>query len=203
LPGINSVKNGYEEAVEKGFKNIHLMKGTHIVTDSFVLFEVPMIVSGDGREKTIVEGGGFWIAGEKDLKCTFIDLTIQKNEMGNGLKAWNGMSFDCIRVKFDNCSLYGVFAFGTKGRLTNCQVTRCGRIGINSYHGSTIEIEGEESRINNNCTDGSSSGYGLYTDHSSSIIHLLSPLTKDDVSTNNNGGQNYGGKGTIETVNSF
>jgi hypothetical protein len=31
----------------------------------------------------------------------------------------------------------------------------------------------------------------------------LSPLTKEDVSTNNGGGGNYGGHGMIETVKSF
>jgi hypothetical protein len=61
------------------------MEGTHIV-DAYVIFEVPMIVSGDGREKTIVEGGVFNIKGEKDLKCTFFDLTIQKTKgFGSGL----------------------------------------------------------------------------------------------------------------------
>jgi hypothetical protein len=110
------------------------------------------------------------------------------------------MSFDCRRVKFDKCE-YGVYACDTKGRLTNCQVTNCRISGIVSYEYSTIEIEGEETRIHNNCTDGESGDYGLNACKSSSIIHLLSPLTKDDVSTNNNGGQNYGGKGTIETVN--
>ena len=38
----------------------------------------------------------------------------------------------------------------------------------------------------------------------SSIIHLLFPLTKESVSTNNRGGGNYSsGDGSIETVNAF
>jgi len=51
--------------------------------------------------------------------------------------------------------------------------------------------------------------YGLYTYNTSSIIHLLLPLTKESVSTNNRDGQNYGNDpysgsvGTIETVDSF
>jgi len=183
------------------------MKGTHIVTDIYVLFKAPMTVSGDGREKTFVEGGGFHIEGERDQHCTFIDLTIQKTE-DVGLCGEFGMSFDCRRVKFDKCGAYGVSACNTKGRLTNCQVTNCKNSGIVSY--GTIEIEGEESRINNNCTGGNSDDYGLYATSTTikeitnySIIHLLSPLTKEDVSTNNNGGGNYGGQGKIETVNSF
>jgi hypothetical protein len=182
--------------------NIHLLEGTHIVTDEYVRFEVPMTVSGDGREKTFVEGGGFYIKGKKDQHCTFFDLTIQKTKW-SGLDGYDGMSFDCRRVKFDKCGGCGVCAYYTKGRLTNCQVTNCEGSGIISQGDSTIEIEGEESRINDNCTDGASDYYGLKAYDSSSIIHLLSPLTKEDVSTNNNGGGNYGGDGTIETVDLF
>ena len=42
-----------------------------------------------------------------------------------------------------------------------------------------------------------------YMYNTSSTIHLLFPLTKESVSTNNLGGQNYGGNGTIETVAVF
>ena len=202
MPGVDSVKKGYEEAVSEGFFHIHLLTGTHIVTGEFVAFKHPMTVSGDGRENTIVEGGGFKIQGEKGKKCSFFDLTIQKTDR-SGLYGDYGMSFDCRRVKFDDCVAYGVFAYDTKGRLTNCQVTNCWMSGISPNWESTIEIEGEESRINNNCTKRKRGHYGLYANDLSSSIHLLSPLTKEDVSTNNNGDQNYGGDGTIKTVNSF
>ena len=206
MPGVDSLKKGYDEAVQKGYKNIHLMEGTHIVTSykdeggddqPYVLFEVPMTVSGDGREKTIVEGGGFKIKGEEEQRITFIDLTIQNTKYSGLVCDW-GMSFDCIRAEIDQCGSYGVIACHTKGRLTNCQVTHCKNSGIRSGWDSTIEIEGEETKIHNNCTNGKSGEYGLNAVSSSSIIHLLSPLTKEDVSTNNNGGGNY--VGTIETV---
>ena len=35
---------------------------------------------------------------------------------------------------------------------------------------------------------------------SSSSIHLVSPLTKEMISMNNDGGQEYGGDGTIKSV---
>jgi hypothetical protein len=52
-------------------------------------------------------------------------------------------------------------------------------------------------------TSGIGGHYGLDTDDTSSTIHLLFPLTKESVSTNNSGAGNYGGDGTIETVKSF
>jgi hypothetical protein len=45
-------------------------------------------------------------------------------------------------------------------------------------------------------------GCGLEADDTSSTIHLLFPLTKESVSTNNQGG-NYDGGGTIQTVTTF
>jgi hypothetical protein len=66
-----------------------------------------------------------------------------------------------------------------------------------------IEVEGDQTKVDGNGTTGYSSSYGLCTYDTSSRIHLLFPLTKESVSTNNHNGQNYGGDGTIETVNSF
>jgi hypothetical protein len=48
------------------------------------------IYSGDGREKTFVEGGGFHIVGEKDQNCTFIDLTTQKTKQSELLVGEDG-----------------------------------------------------------------------------------------------------------------
>ena len=50
--------------------------------------------------------------------------------------------------------------------------------------------------------EGHSYSYGLNADSSSSFIHILSPLTKESISKNNQNG-NYGGDGTIQTVRSF
>ena len=46
--------------------------------------------------------------------------------------------------------------------------------------------------------------YVLISCKAMTYIHLLFPLTKESVSTNNHNGQNYGGPaGIIETVNTF
>ena len=214
MPGIDSLKKGHEKAVQEGLKNIHLLKGTHIETVHtnedgrdmpFLTLTEPMIVSGDGRENTFVEGNGFCLEGKKNLNCTFMDLTIRKTKT-SGLFGRLGMSFLCIRVGFDQCGGSGVVAYKTKGRLMNCRVTNCEYSGVYGYDGSTIEVEGEETRIQNNCTTctnkGNSEDYGLNT-KSDAIIQLLSPLTKEEVSKNNSGGGNYGGQGMIVTVNAF
>jgi len=70
-------------------------------------------------------------------------------------------------------------------------------------HNALIELEGDQTKVDGNGTSGNNWYYGLKTLFTSSIIHLLFPLTKESVSTNNHGGRNYGGGGSIETVNSF
>ena len=64
-----------------------------------------------------------------------------------------------------------------------------------------IEVEGRQTKVDGNVTNGH--GYGLETYDTSSRIHLLFPLTKEYVSTNNRSGHNCGGSGTIETVGAF
>ena len=63
--------------------------------------------------------------------------------------------------------------------------------------GGLMTISGNATTIHHNGTSGGDD-YGLHTWSSSSSIHLVSPLTKEMISTNNHGGRNYGG--TIQTI---
>ena len=172
--------------------------GIHILTTPVKISVEGVTISGAGRGITFVQGHGFKIKGKKGKKCTLMDITVQKTKW-SGLSGEKGMSFDCLRMHFDQCG-HGVVALYTKGRLTNCQITRSYLSGVCSINNSTIDIEGEETMIEKNNTYGSSNDYGLKT--WSSFIHILSPLTKESISKNNQNG-NYGGYGTIKTVNSF
>ena len=80
-------------------------------------------------------------------------------------------------------------------------ITQCTYSGILSGENGLIELEGDQTKVDGNVTSGG--GYGLYTYSTSSTIHLLFPLTKESVSTNNRNGKNYNIYGTIETVESF
>jgi len=188
-----------KDALSKGITEIFLEPGVHILTSYYVTISEEVTISGAGRGITFVQGGGFFIQGEKGKKCTLMDITVQKTE-DHGLQG-NGMSFDCLRMHFDQCGGRGVHAYQTKGRLTNCQITQSTGSGVCSSSNSTFEIEGEETMIEKNNTSGYSHHFGLKADSSSSI-HILSPLTKEFISKNNQNG-NYGGSGTIQTVNSF
>ena len=104
-------------------------------------------------------------------------------------------------MTFTQCSGFGVSAKNTKGRLINCVITQCEYLGIYCGSNALIEIEGSQTKV-----DGNGAGahtFGLYTCDTSAIIHLLFPLTKESVFTNNHDGRNYGGRGTIQTVDAL
>ena len=107
-------------------------------------------------------------------------------------------------MTFTQCRMYGVIAMNTRGRLINCVITQCGTSGICCSRNALIELEGDQTKVDGNVTSGDSNLYGLHTYDTSSRIHLLLPLTKESVSTNNHGGGDYNSDGgTIETVDSF
>ena len=118
----------------------------------------------------------------------------------SGLYNNNGLSFLCKDMTFTQCG-YGVFARNTKGRLINCVITQCQYSGIFCTGYALVELEGDQTKVDGNGTSGY--GHGLRPYDPSSTIHLLFPLTKESVSTNNRYGRNYGGNGTIETVAPF
>jgi hypothetical protein len=68
-----------KDALSKGFKDIYLEPGVHILTNEVTITEEVMI-SGAGRGITFVQGCGFYIRGEKGKKCTLMDITVQKTK---------------------------------------------------------------------------------------------------------------------------
>jgi hypothetical protein len=115
----------------------------------------------------------------------------------------NSLSFLCDSLTIAQCGEYGVYAEDTKGRLINCVIKQCGWSGIRCDRNALIELKGGQTKVDGNTLDGDDDVYGLEASYTSSRIHLLFPLTKESVSTNNSGGGNYGGTGTIQTVSSF
>ena len=180
----------------------------------YALIKYPLQIYGAGRNKTFVHGGGFLIKGKKHKQDGAENSRVELSDMhflhakGNGLKSIDGLSFACNNLNFTRCDGTGVAAWNTKGRLTNCVITQCGQSGIFSGGTNTLfELEGRQTKVDGNARNGSGDSFGLNTCWSLSSIHLLAPLTKESVSTNNGGGGNYGSYidsgGTIQTVDMF
>ena len=192
-------KKAYEA---KCVKLILLKEGTYDLEKTLII-KCPISIHGAGQDKTILQRHGIMIQRSKEEKkrVNMQGMTI-KGSRGHGLFAPGGLSFLCTRMTFTQCRFHGVYARNTKGRLINCVTTQCGQCGIFCFKNALIELKGDQTKVDGN---GKSGGgwYGLYTCYTSSIIHLLFPLTQESVSTNNHNGQNYGGRGTIQTVESL
>jgi hypothetical protein len=172
---------------------------------NYITIGYPIMIIGAGQEKTIIHGG-FDIQGTKEEgKRVDMQGMTMKGSSQSGLEAYYGLSFLCKDMTFTQCGYSGVVAQNTKGRLINCVITQCGWSGIRCMRNALIELEGDQTKVDGNVTSGSGHS-GLYTYDTSSIIHLLFPLTKESVSTDNDNGQNYGNwgnGGTIQTVEAF
>jgi hypothetical protein len=166
-----------------------------------LLIECPISIHGAGQDKAILQGGtGIKIKGpKKEKKRVDMRGMTMKGSSHCGLFADNGLSFLCKDMTFTQCGYSGVVAENTKGRLINCVITQCGQCGIHCGRNALIELEGDQTKVDGNGTNGWGN-YGLENYSTSSTIHLLFPLTKESVSTNNHGGQNYGGRGEIAIV---
>jgi hypothetical protein len=201
---MNKLNSVYQKDPTKAPKIVFILKGTFHGNNSSVNINYPLMMIGAGRNKTFLTGYDLCIGGTKEegKEVVVQDMTSSRAQY-TGLDADNGLSFLCKDMTFTQCGGHGVNASNTKGRLINCVITQCEYSGIFCWN-ALIELEGDQTKVDGNGTDGNSHFYGLNTYHTSSTIHLLFPLTKESVSTNNCGGRNYNSNdGTIQTVNSF
>ena len=185
---------------EKCVKLVLIKEGTYDLEKTLII-KCPISLHGAGHDKTILQRHGIQNKGPKKEKerVNMQGMTI-KGSSGHGLSAFDGLSFLCKDMTFTQCGYCGVYAENTKGRLINCVITQCGGSGIFCRSNALIELDGDQTKVDGNVTSGDSDTYGLQNYSTSSTIHLLFPLTKESVSTNNHGGQNYGGRGEIAIV---
>ena len=192
-----------EKAYEKTCVQLVVINEGTYHLEKELMIACPISIHGAGQDRTILHGYGILIQGTKEEKkrVNMQGMTM-KGSSGYGLYNNNGLSFLCTRMTFTQCARHGLLAWNTKGRLINCVITQCKGSGINCMSNALIEVEGDQTKVDGNVTSGNSINYGLQT-YDTSKIHLLFPLTKESVSTNNHNGQNYNSNGMIETVESF
>jgi len=178
--------------IMKGTFHIPVTKDEHGDDKNYVTIEYPLIIIGAGQDKTTIYGG-FYIQRkqEEGKKIVLQDITV-KGSSRSGVYSNNGLSFLCKSMTFTQCGGHGVYASNTKGRLISCVITQCQYSGIFCNSNALVELEGSQTKVHGNVTNGDWDSYGLCTYDTSSVIHLLFPLKKESVSTNNGGGGNYG-----------
>ena len=138
------------------------------------------------------------------------NLTLRKSK-SHGILGNSGASIHLDNVSVANSKSQGVWVYDTKrNTMKNCNVSHSKWSGLVVSTGGLMTISGNGTTIHHNSTDGYSGYYGLdtsyrrhsglYADISSGSIHIVSPLTIEMISKNNDDGRNHGGDGTIKSV---
>jgi hypothetical protein len=176
---------------EKRFSKIVLGAQQHQIDGKYLEIPSAMNIVGDpGVPKSeIVVVGGIEFEERIQGNCHLQHLTLQAK--GHGVLGESSFTMDDVLV--EQCGWQGVLARGTGvvGRCTNVEVRQCGLSGVYASHGGSITLIGAKTTVHHNCTTGHSNQYGLKV-YGASTIHLVSPLTKEQVSVDNGGGGNWG-----------
>jgi hypothetical protein len=197
-PGLNSLSKAVTAAKEQGIDCLLLECGVHDEKGENVEIDFALKVVGQNKDDVKIKAG-LWIKGKEKEDVFFTDCTVTgANEIG--VYGDHGAALHLKNVCVEKCGIYGVSVYSTKrNTMTDCNVNNNEWSGVRVQGGGCMTIDGRETTIHHNVTGGKSDRYGLDAYGSSSFIHLKS-LTKESISTNNGGGGNYGGKGTIKTI---
>ena len=172
--------------------------GVHVIDGIYVNINIPISIIGESREHCIVIGG-LKMNGNEEVDVSVSDLTLRESK-GNGVEG-NGASIHLDNVSVEKSGSDGVSVLSSKrSTMKNCNVSHSFFSGLYVSAGGLMTIDGNATAIHHNGTCGQSSDYGLETDDSSSSIHLASSLNIETTVTNNGGGGNFGGDGTIAIV---
>tara|TARA_B100000795_G_scaffold261994_1_gene239382 strand:+ start:87 stop:968 length:882 start_codon:yes stop_codon:yes gene_type:complete len=211
-PGLNSLKKALIEAEQNtSITIIVLENGIHKIETyndeewgnrnrNMIDIDIPITIIGESRINCIVIGG-FNIKGNVKNTVSINNMTIRES-LYSGVEGFSkAASFLLDNVCIDRCAYHGVSVSETnRNQMTNCEISNSGDSGLRVYDG-TILIKGKKTTIHHNRSGNKGrSFYGMKTSTSSSIIQLIAPLTKESISTDNGGGGNWGGEGTIVTI---
>tara|TARA_B110000858_G_scaffold166233_1_gene193386 strand:+ start:70 stop:987 length:918 start_codon:yes stop_codon:yes gene_type:complete len=170
-------------------------EGVHQIDGRYLWISSAMKIVGRPdvpKEKIVVVGGIEFKQGIQG-NCHLQHLTLRQAKQ-HGVNGTSSFTMDDILV--EQCGLYGVLAYGTGvvSRCTNVEVRQCGMSGVVAEYSASITLIGAKTTVHHNCTTGTSWWYGLSVVGRSSTIQLVSPLTKEQVSTDNGGGGNWGAR---------
>jgi len=179
-------------------KVVLIENGVHVIDGRYVTIKIPISIVGESREHCIVIGG-LWMNGKKEDDVNVSNLTLRKSKGDGVCNGYNGASMHLDNMSVENSGSIGVSVFGSKrNTMKNCNVSHSKGHGLYVYNG-LMTIDGNATTIHQNGSDGYGH-YGLETYSSSSIL-LVSPLTKEMISTNNHHGRNYSGPIQTITIN--
>ena len=187
-------RRGIISSTNDNLLKIMVSNGLHDEYGEYVEIKYPVSIIGESRDGCKIIGG-LYISGENENNVYVKDLTLCESN-GNGVEGeYEGGSFHLDNVSIEASEECGVAVFRTKrSTMKNCNVSYSKNSGLGVGYDGLMTISGNATTIHHNGDD------GLWLSTSSDSIHLVSPLTTEMISMNNDGGHNYGGEGTIKSV---
>jgi hypothetical protein len=183
---------------------LFIEEGEYVAEGDFLKVKKPVSIYGAGCGKTTLVGVGLYIMPGCDcerLQTVVIeDLTLQGGE-GHGLSAGGRMKVILRRISVEGFQKSGVRADYADISCDDLQVVGCGESGVCAGSDATITLSGPSTTIQGNVTKGDSETYGLDISWPCSKIQLIDVQSVSFVTSNNGGGGNWGGDGTIEQIN--
>jgi parallel beta-helix repeat protein len=174
--------------------------GIHDEGGNYVVINISISIVGESREHCVVSGG-LEMNGKKGDDVNVSNLTLRESKNHGIHVGYYGASTHLDNVSVENSGRDGVSVRGSKrNTMKNCNVSHSKGSGLDVVNGGLMTIDGNATTVHRNGTRGRRDDYGLYACvFSSSSIHLVSPLTKEMISTNNYRDRNYSGN-TIQTI---
>jgi len=197
---LRALFNRFTELSRSGSMNIPKLvlieNGIHDEGGNIVDINISISIVGESRAHCIVIGG-LQMGGKKEDDVEVTNLTLCKSKESGVFGDCNSASMHLDNVSVENSGGIGVYVRGSKrNTMKNSNVSHSKWSGLCVRYG-LMTIDGNATTIHHN---GKSEYdcYGLHAYGFSSSIHLVSPLTKEMISTNNHGGKNCGGR--IKTI---
>ena len=218
-PGLNSLSKAVKEAKEKDIDCLFLLNGMHDEKGGDVEIDCALKVVGQNKDDVKIRAG-LENTGEEEDDLFLSDCTVT-GAKGTGVFGVEDASMHLKNVCVEKCGGHGVVSSTLRNTMTDCNVNNNAGVGVFLRDGGCMIIDGSATTIHHNVTAttshlivddvwvkrrensdsyGNSHSYGLKAYSGIDSIHLKSPLTKESISTNNGGGGNYGGCGTIKTI---
>jgi hypothetical protein len=178
-----------EHIVEKKEEVEHDNYLIEVDNEHYLIIKCPVNIVGSPNvlASTIIVRGGF-IIDANGVHVEHLTIRAISDEMG----VYGCSSFTLNELIIEQCG-GGVSASGssTIGRCCNIVIRKCKCSGVEAEWGASVILEGSETSIYENCSENCIGDYGLRVSYPSSKIQIVSPLTKEKVSKNNNGGGNW------------
>ena len=179
--------------------------GVHDESGNYINIKFHITIIGQSRDNCSIKGGLLIksnvkindtnhkekVQGQKEQNVVTVkDLTVCESKK-NGIYGYQGASFHLHNVHVYNSGCIGVYCYdnGTSNQMIDCEISRNKRSGL--YVKGCMTIAGAKSKIHHNCNT-TYKCYGLEVAKSStSMIHIILPLTKESLSVNNLGRQQF------------